>query len=144
GFMLGLLLGVGLAMLLEFMDTSLKTGRDVVRHVHVPILGTVPDLDDEEVPIESIELAAHVAPRSMVAEAFRTIRTNLLLTCPADRQRTILVTSPRPEDGRTSVATNLAISLAQSGRRVLLVDANFHRPRLHTIFRRNGVNGLSN
>lgn len=144
GFMLGLLLGVGLAMLLEFMDTSLKTGRDVVRHVHVPILGTVPDLDDEEVPIESIETAAHVAPRSMVAEAFRTIRTNLLLTCPADRQRTILVTSPRPEDGRTSVATNLAISLAQSGRRVLLVDANFHRPRLHTIFRRNGVNGLSN
>lgn len=144
GVVLGLLLGVGLAILLEFMDTSLKTGRDVVRHVHVPILGTVPDLDDEEVPIDSIEMAAHVAPRSMVAEAFRTIRTNLLLTCPADRQRTILITSPKPEDGRTAVAVNLAISLAQSGRRVLLVDANFRRPRLRVIFPQAGTNGLSN
>lgn len=144
GFMLGLLLGVGLAMLLEFIDTSLKTGRDVIRHVHVPVLGTVPDLDDEEIPIDAIELAPHVAPRSMVAEAFRNIRTNLLLTCPADRQRTVLITSPRPEDGRTAVAVNLAISLAQSGRRVLLVDANFHRPRLRSIFPKANADGLSN
>lgn len=144
GFMLGLLLGVGLAVLLEFIDTSLKTGRDVIRHVHVPILGTVPDLDDEEIPIDAIELAPHVAPRSMVAEAFRNIRTNLLLTCPADRQRTVLVTSPRPEDGRTAVSVNLAISLAQSGRRVLLVDANFHRPRLRAIFPKANADGLSN
>ncbi|MGQ9648683.1 MAG: polysaccharide biosynthesis tyrosine autokinase [Phycisphaerae bacterium] len=144
GFMLGLLLGVGLAVLLEFIDTSLKTGRDVIRHVHVPVLGTVPDLDDEEIPIDAIELAPHVAPRSMVAEAFRNIRTNLLLTCPADRQRTVLITSPRPEDGRTAVAVNLAISLAQSGRRVLLVDANFHRPRLRAIFPKSNTDGLSN
>lgn len=144
GFVLGLMLGVGLAMLLEFTDTSLKTGRDLIRHVHVPILGTVPDLDDEEVPIETIETASQTAPRSMIAEAFRTIRTNLLLTCPADRQRTILVTSARPEDGRTTVAVNLAISLAQSGRRVLLVDANFHRPRLQAIFPKANRDGLSN
>jgi polysaccharide biosynthesis transport protein len=144
GFVLGLMLGVGLAMLLEFVDTTLKTGRDIIRHVHVPILGTVPDLEDEEVPIDEIEMAAHVAPRSMIAEAFRNIRTNLVLSSPAEQQRSVLITSPKPEDGKTAVAINLAISLAQSGRRVLLVDANFHRPRLQTIFPKVNREGLSN
>jgi polysaccharide biosynthesis transport protein len=144
GVVLGLLLGVGLAMLLEFVDTSLKTGRDIVRHMHVPVLGTVPDLDDEEVAIDSIEMAAQTAPRSMIAEAFRNIRTNLLLSSPAEQQRSLLITSPKPEDGKTAVAVNLAISLAQSGRRVLLVDANFHRPRLHALFPKASREGLSN
>jgi polysaccharide biosynthesis transport protein len=144
GSILGLLLGIGLALLIELMDTSVRTSRDVVKHVHVPILGTVPDLDDEEVPIERIELAAHSAPRSMVAEAFRAIRTNLLLSSPAERQRTVLVTSSRPEEGKTTVAINLAISVGQSGRRVLLVDANFHRPALHNIFNKSQNEGLSN
>lgn len=144
GFMLGLLMGVGLAMLLEVVDTSVKTSRDIVRHVHVPILGTVPDLDDEEVDIDQVELASHTAPRSMVAEGFRTIRTNLLLSAPAERQRSVLVTSAKPEEGKTAVAANLAISIAQSGRRVLLVDANFHRPTLHQFFPKARREGLSN
>ncbi len=144
GSILGLLVAVGLALLLELMDTSLRTPRDLVRHVHVPILGTVPDLDDEEIPIDRIELAAHTAPRSMTAESFRAIRTNLLLSSPAERQRTVLITSARPEEGKTAIACNLAISIAQSGRRVLLVDANFHRPILHQIFNRPQNEGLSN
>lgn len=144
GSFLGLLLGTGLAFLLELASTSIKTSRDIVRHVHVPILGTVPDLDDEEVPIDKMELAAHTAPRSMVAEAFRAIRTNLLLSSPAERQRSVLITSSKPEEGKTSVAANLAISIAQSGRRVLLVDANFHRPTLHQLFPQARPEGLSN
>ncbi len=144
GSILGLMLGIGLALMLELMDTSMRTSRDVVRHVHVPILGTVPDLDDEEVPIEQIEMAAHTAPRSMTAEAFRTIRTNLLLSSPAERQRTVLVTSAKPEEGKTAIAVNLAISIGQSGRRVLLIDANFHRPALHQLFGKTQIEGLSN
>lgn len=144
GSFLGLLVGVGLALLLDIASTSLRTPRDIVRHVHVPILGTVPDLDDEEVDIERMELASHTAPRSMIAEAFRAIRTNLLLSSPAERQRTILVTSSKPEEGKTSVAVNLAIAIGQSGRRVLLVDANFHRPALRGIFPKAPQEGLSN
>jgi capsular exopolysaccharide synthesis family protein len=144
GSFLGLLLGVGLALLLELADTSIRTTRDVVRHVHIPILGTVPDLDDEEVPIDQIELATHFAPRSMIAEAFRAVRTNLLLSSPAERQRTVLVTSARPEEGKTTIAANLAIAIGQSGRRVLLVDANFHRPMLHQLFPKANREGLSN
>jgi capsular exopolysaccharide synthesis family protein len=144
GFVIGGMLSIGLALLLELVDNSIKTSRDIARHVHVPILGTVPDVDDEEVDIDVVELAAHTSPRSMIAEAFRNIRTNLLLSSPAEQQRTILVTSPKPEDGKTSVAANLAISLAQSGRRILLVDANFHRPRLGELFKTDGDHGLSN
>lgn len=144
GSLFGLVLGLGLALLLELTDTSVRTPRDIVRHVHVPILGTVPDLDDEEISIDRIELAAHEAPRSMTAESFRSIRTNLLLSSPAERQRTVLITSARPEEGKTAIACNLAISIGQSGRRVLLVDANFHRPTLHTVFNKPQNQGLSN
>jgi len=139
----GLLIALLLAVGLEVADTSVRTPSDIVRHVNVPILGTVPDTDDEEVAIDKVETAAHTAPRSMIAEAFRAIRTNLLLSAPAERQRTVLVTSPRPEDGKTTVAANLSISIAQSGRRVLLVDTNFRRPSVHTIFA-GGPRGLSN
>jgi len=144
GSVLGLILGVGLALLLELMDTSIKTSRDVPRHVHVPILGTIPHVDDEEVKIDQVELASRTAPRSMVAEAFRAIRTNLLLSSPAERQRTVLVASARPEEGRTTVAINLALSIAQNGRRVLLVDANFHRPAVQQFFPNAKGTGLSN
>jgi len=144
GSFLGLLLGIGLAFLLELVDTSVRTSQDIIHHVHVPLLGTVPDLDDEELDIEQIELASHTTPRSMIAESFRTIRTNLLLSSPAEQQRSVLITSARPEEGKTSVAVNMAISIAQSGRRVLIVDANFHRPMLHEIFPNSAREGLSN
>jgi capsular exopolysaccharide synthesis family protein len=80
----------------------------------------------------------------MVAEAFRTFRTNLFLSAPVEQQRVLLITSPKPEEGKTSVATNLAISIGQSGRRVLLVDANFHRPALGELFAKDHKEGLSN
>ncbi|MGB9625483.1 MAG: polysaccharide biosynthesis tyrosine autokinase [Phycisphaerae bacterium] len=144
GGFLGLVIAVGVALLLEFADTSVRTPRDIVRYVSVPILGTVPDVDDEEVAIDRVEMAAHTSPRSLIAEAFRNIRTNLLLSAPAERQRTVLITSPKPEDGKTTVAANLAISIAQSGRRVLLVDANFRRPAIHQLFPTGSREGLSN
>ena len=80
------------------------------------MLGVVPDVDDEEVPIDQVETAVRDAPQSMIVEAFRTLRTNLQFTAPADRQRTIVVTSPKPDDGKTTIASNLAAALAQGGR----------------------------
>ncbi len=144
GVMLAVGLAVGFGVLLELMDTSVRTARDVVRHLGVPILGTVPDADDEEVHIDRIETVVQELPRSMVAEAFRAIRTALQFSAPAERQRTLVVTSPHPEDGKTTVACNLAGSLAQGGRRVLAVDANFRRPALHRIYGLDNQAGLSN
>jgi capsular exopolysaccharide synthesis family protein len=104
----------------------------------------VPHADDEEVNIERVETAVRDAPRSMIAEAFRVLRTNLQFSAPQDRQRSLLVTSPRPDDGKTTVACNLAAALAMAGRRVLLVDANLRRPALHRVFEKVPAQGLSN
>lgn len=145
GLFLAMALAVGIALALEVLDTSVKTSQDIIRHVNVALLGLVPDTDDEEVSIERVETAVRDAPRSMVAEAFRGIRTNLQFSAePARRQRSLLVSSPRPDEGKTTVACNLALAVAQSGRRVLLVDANFYRPRIHQIFESAPTKGLSN
>jgi capsular exopolysaccharide synthesis family protein len=79
----------------------------------------------------------------MVAESFRGVRANLLFSLPAEQLHTVLVTSPRPEEGKTTVAANLATALSQMGKRILLVDANFRRPRLQALLRRPPRQGLS-
>ncbi len=144
GIVFAFAMAVGLGLCVELLDKSVRTGQDIVRHMDIGILGAIPDTDDEEVPIGQVETAVRDAPQSMVAEAFRQIRTSLQLSSPPDRQRTIMLTSPRPEDGTTTVACNLAMTLAQGGRRVLLVDANLRRPRVNEIFSQTGSNGLSN
>lgn len=142
--LLGLLMGVGMAMLLEFMNTSVRTPQDIVRYASMPVLGIVPILDDEEVRLDEVEKVTRLAPRSMIAECFRRARTNLLFSCPPDRQRTVLITSAQPEEGKTAVAVNLAVASAQSGRKVLLVDCNFRRPGLNQAFGNLKPQGLSN
>jgi polysaccharide biosynthesis transport protein len=144
GAMLGLLLGMGLALLLEFVNTSIRTPQDIIRYAAMPVLGIVPQLEDEEVRIENIELATRLAPRSMVSESFRRTRTNLLFSCPPDRQRTVLITSTQPEEGKTAIAVNLAVASAQAGRKILLVDCNFRRPALYQAFPQIKKEGLAN
>jgi capsular polysaccharide biosynthesis protein len=128
GVLLAVSAAIGLAVGLELLDTSVRTTQDIVRHLEIPVLGAVPDIDDEEVAIDSAETALRDAPRSLIAEAFRRVRTNLQFSAPASQQRTVLVTSPRPEDGKTTVAVNLAMAVAQGGSRVLLIDGNLRRP----------------
>jgi len=144
GWMIVLVLAFGIPLLLEFVDQSLRTPLDVARHLRLPLLGVLPDADDEEIDIDKLETAAQDVPQSMFAEVFRGIRTNLHFASPADRQRSMVITSPRPEDGKTTVACNLAMVLAAGGRRVLLVDANLRRPAIHRVFRNEGKGGLSN
>jgi capsular exopolysaccharide synthesis family protein len=137
-------MALALGLCVELLDKSVRTSQDITRHMDVGILGAIPDTDDEEVSIRQVETAVRDVPQSMIAEAFRQIRTNLQFSAPADGQRTIMLTSPRPEDGTTCVACNLALSLAQGGRRVLLVDANLRRPRIGDVFLSKASNGLSN
>ncbi len=144
GIFLALALSGGIAIGLELMDKSVRTSQDVIRHLNVPLLGLVPHTDDEEVDIEQVETAVRDVPQSMVAEVFRRIRTNLQFSASAAQQRTLLITSPTPEDGKTTIACNLAIAMAQAGRRVLLVDANFRRPGVSLVFSDGKGQGLSN
>ncbi len=141
GSLLGLALAVGLAFLLELADTSVRTPRDVHS---VPVLGQIPTSDDDEIEIARVETAGIDAPHSVVAEAFRNLRANLFFSAPAEQQGVIMITSPSGGNGKTTVATNLAISIALSGRRVLLIDANFRRGALPRIFPNMREEGLSN
>lgn len=144
GLVLSLMLSLGIPLLIELVDTSLRTPQDMVRHLRIPLLGVIPDADDEEVDIEQLETAVQDSPQSMFTEVFRTIRTNLQFTAPAERRRSIVITSPRPGDGKTTVACNLAMIFAAAGSRVLLVDANFRKPAVHRVFGVKSADGLSN
>jgi capsular exopolysaccharide synthesis family protein len=144
GVFFSLMLSVGIALGLELLDKSVRTSQDIVRYLDTAMLGAVPHTDDEEVPIERVETAVRDASQSMVAEAFRRIRTNLQFSAPAQRQRSVMVTSSHPDDGKTTVACNLAMAVAQGGRRVLLVDANFHRPGVNRLFDNAREEGLGN
>jgi capsular exopolysaccharide synthesis family protein len=143
GVFLGVLFGLGLAFLLEFMDTSIKAPSDVTRRVELPMLGMVPHLDDIEEEIADLRLAFLTHPNTLVDEAFRQLRTTLMFSGPAEQRRSIVVTSPMPEDGRTAVTLNLAHAMARGGNRVLVVDANFRQPAIHSLFPMCPEDGLS-
>lgn len=144
GIAVGLMLAVGLAVLLEVMDTSVRTPRDLSRHVGLSVLSSIPNVDDEEMEIGRIEMASIEAPHSIIAETFRQLRTNLFFSAPVEHQGVLLITSNGANDGKTTIAVNLAAAVAMSGRRVLLIDANFRRPGLKKLFPSLKDTGLSN
>jgi len=142
---LSLLVGVGLSLLIEIVDTRLRTPMEVIRQVGVPLLGSVPDLtEDERLAIDTnVAFVSQTVPHSLLAEAFRQARTNLLFS--TDRHvKSILITSPNPGDGKTTVAVNLALTIARGGSRVLLIEANFRRPSVGRVFDVPESVGLSN
>ncbi|HJQ75406.1 MAG TPA: polysaccharide biosynthesis tyrosine autokinase, partial [Gaiellaceae bacterium] len=139
GLALGLVLGIGTAAVLENVDTSIRTPADVERVLALPTLGVIPDFRR----VGSPDLAARrrLADRrsgvpamngtSVAAEVFRTLRTSILFFDPEHPPRTMLVTSSQAGEGKTATVVNLALSLAQQGARVLLVDADMRKPRCH-------------
>ncbi|MEZ4401399.1 MAG: polysaccharide biosynthesis tyrosine autokinase [Kofleriaceae bacterium] len=147
-FMATLLLGVGLAFLLDYLDRTIKTAEDVERLVGAPLLGIIPivtDLngDDPKAQVDR-DLYVFRNPTSQAAECCRSIRTNILFSA-ADRQmKTITVSSPRPREGKTTTTLYMGTTMAQSGQRVLLVDTDLRRPRLHKSLGVSKNRGLTN
>ena len=135
GTVLGFMLGIALAFLIEMLNDMVRTPRDVDRYLHIPLLGVIPDVD-EDYQANNIELCHIVrqAPYSIISESYRRLRTNLKLSDSAGSARVLLVCSGAPEEGTTSVTVNLATSFASENKKVLLIDANFWRPSLHKIF----------
>ncbi|MCK4752487.1 MAG: polysaccharide biosynthesis tyrosine autokinase [Planctomycetes bacterium] len=142
GIMLGFMLGIGLAFLIELLNDLVRTPRDVNRHLHIPLLGFVPHADEDEY-IENIDLCHVVskAPYSIISESYRQFRTNLKLSNPAETLKVILVSSSVAGDGKTSVVSNLAAAFVADSKTVLLIDANFRRPALHAVFQIEKTDG---
>ncbi|MCS6912195.1 MAG: polysaccharide biosynthesis tyrosine autokinase [Myxococcales bacterium] len=133
-----IVLAIGLAFLLELSDTTVKTQDDLEQVLGIPFLGMIPHLPEgaiepgEEPARKDLFIARH--PKSTVAECCRVIRTNLLFMSPDKPARTLLVTSAGPQEGKSMSSVSLALTMAQSGTRVLLVDTDMRRPRLHKVF----------
>jgi capsular exopolysaccharide synthesis family protein len=136
GVMASVILGIALAFFLEFLDRSLKNAEDVEEAVHAPFLGVIPvveqvsrDATPEMMRERDLYVFRH--PTSRVAECCRSIRTNILFSSADRRMKTIAISSPRPREGKTTSTIYLGSIMVQSGQRVLLVDTDLRRPRLH-------------
>jgi polysaccharide biosynthesis transport protein len=134
GTAIGLALAFGIAYLIELTNTRVRTPRDITRTLQLPLLGFVPDQEDDDLLNGDMATSVRTSPSSMTAESFRQIRGRLSAQADGSPLRTILVSSVAPGGGSTTVASNLATGLALNGRRVLLVDANFYRPGVSAIF----------
>jgi succinoglycan biosynthesis transport protein ExoP len=158
GILSGLFLGVALGWGREQLDNSLKTPDDLEQRLGVTFLGLLPEMAEDEErkgngrrrrrhaepSLLSPELVVHEHPLSGIAEAARSIRTNLLFMNPDRPYRKLLISSAAPAEGKTTVACSIAIALAQGGQRVCIVDCDLRRPRIHRIFDRVGDAGVTN
>jgi len=132
-FALGLLLGVSLAVLGEWMDHRLRSANEVSEALGLPVLGVVPRLSSRKGPAH-VGKVVDLEPSSHAAEAYRTVRTAVYFGAPDVEIKTLLVTSPAPSDGKTTLVSNLAVAMAHAGQKVIVLDADFRKPSQHKIF----------
>jgi capsular exopolysaccharide synthesis family protein len=146
GSVFGLFVVALVCLLRELRDLTLKDIRDVRTTLRRPVLGSVVAF---ATPTDSNRTKIHpalrylVAPNSIEAEDYRSIRTALLVTAEQQSARTILISSPEPGDGKSTLVSNLALSLAHSGKKVLLIDGDLRRPNIHNLFRLPSAIGLT-
>jgi capsular exopolysaccharide synthesis family protein len=133
---LGLMLGAGLALLRDWLDQKLHSAEEISAVLGLPVLGAVPSMSGRESAVSRGQ-KVHLDSGSRAAEAYRTIRTAVFFGAPKDEAKTVLITSPAPLDGKTSLVSNLAIAMAQAGQKTLIIDADFRRPMQHQIFKLN-------
>lgn len=143
-FLGGLMAGAGLAWLLEYIDYTIRTPEELDTHYGVPSQGAIGMLSGRSAQDRASGLVTLLEPRSPIAEAFRALRTAVRMANAVKPIRRLMVTSSGPGEGKTFVATNLAVSLAQEGKRVILVDADLRRPQVHKVFGLSTEPGFTN
>ena len=146
--MLGLMIGLGLVLLMEYLDNTIKTPEDVLKHMQLPVIGSIPDFNDdtskEKTKKRTTRLIGSPSIKAPVTEAYKTLRTNIQYSNLDNNLKVILVTSSTQSEGKTSTSSNLAISMAQSDKKVLLIDCDLRRSNVHKLFHILNVKGLTN
>jgi len=146
---IGLGVALGTAFLLEYIDDAINTPEDIKHYLRIPFLGIIPLRQQKESePTDAAKtppsLEAFYTPRSPITEAYRGIRTNLFYSLPEAEPQVLLVTSAIAQEGKTTSATNIAVTMAQFGYRVLLLDCDFHRPQMRRLFSIAQDDGMTN
>jgi capsular exopolysaccharide synthesis family protein len=144
----GLLTGTGLAFFFEYLDNTIKIPEDVKRHLKIPYLGPVPLFEPASKGNPggdmNQELVTHHDPKSTASESYRGIRTNILFSAAESAPQVILITSAGPREGKTITTLNLGITMAQAGSKVILLDCDMRRPKVHKAFSLAKDRGISN
>lgn len=152
GTLLGLLMGAGAALIVDARDQSFRSPAEVRHLLELPILAHVPRVKAKLTRASKAENAASsvdpsvwtsLRPRSREAEVFRALRNELCFGGEGNNRKVLQITSPNPGDGKSLVAANLAVSLAQSGKKVLLIDCDLYRPAVRDLFKLDSKQGLS-
>jgi capsular exopolysaccharide synthesis family protein len=138
----GLMLAFGLVFVFEYFDSRIKTPDELKNHLQLPFLGMIPAFSGIDHGGEAPLLHSDAPPA--FSESIRAIRTAVLFSSPDESARSIVITSTGPHEGKTVVSSSLAITLAQAGQRVVVVDADMRRPRMHEALGRSQEPGLSN
>ncbi len=137
---LGLMVGIFLVFLLEFLDNTLKSPDDIEKQLELPVIGTIPLVDNED----EIRLITQKNPKSPISEAFRTLRTNIQFSNIDEDLKTLIVTSSGPSEGKSTLSSNLAATMAENQKKVLLIDCDLRKPRVHKVFKISNLKGLTN
>ena len=145
GLVLGLMAGVGSAFLLDYLDDTVKDADDVKHRLGLPVLGIIPRIATPSGAADdpAAMLIRNLEPKSPPVEAFRALRTGIHYATAREKRKILLVTSSLPDEGKTTVSANLALVLAQTGSRVLLVGCDLRRPGLYDMFHTPKTPGLS-
>jgi len=164
---LGLGLGIGAALLIHSLDSKIRTFDDVRKFVSLPVLGTIPHIQSDDMELDNLEqeissakgsdkdkyeqilqqvqarLITNYSPKSSTAEAFRILRTNIISRKKNSDCTTLLITSSGPKEGKSTIQANMATALAQMDAKVILVDLDLRRPMVHTILGFEKETGMS-
>jgi capsular exopolysaccharide synthesis family protein len=143
GLGVGLMVGIGAAFFFEYLNTTIRMPRDIEDGLGLPVLGFVPAMSPRLKDFATRSLITHLDSKSGPAEAFRGIRTEIMLRSDLRQVKTGMVTSTSPQEGKTTVAINWAIALAQAGNKVLLIDGDLRKPMVHLAFNLSPEQGLS-
>ncbi len=146
GLLMGLFGGCALAFFMEYLDSTVKSREDVEITVGMPFLGIVPLIEEQDLRTltntRDRSIFVHAVPRSNVAEALRSVRTNLLFSGHGPLNR-LLITSALPQEGKSFLTSNLSVLIAATGSKLLIIDADLRRPNLHKLFELENGQGLS-
>ena len=165
---LGLSIGIGLGLLLNSLDSKIRTYEDIKRYVNVPVLGTIPFINIDDSYVEYVDrllkeasnerekakimflqqmiesrLITQYAPKSSTSESFRILRTNIVAKKKEGQPLSVVITSSGPKEGKSTIISNLSVTLAQMNAKVAIVDLDLRRPMVHTLFGYNKENGVT-